>query len=1417
MEGCNIPQSPAPTPQHQHQHQQEQAILPTPNDSVPSYYYQQRHPHHIGKKPPPINIKGKNTKRKPRPLKAAAVEKAAGKTGLFGGKRGGRLTKQRSFSRQLSNVDRRFSRTVPRLIITNDEEPDRLTNPLLAMVPESSKRTVASGGSFASSPSGFDSNNNNNIPSLSATAVTTTTKRAIIPAAELMNSASIVFHRPDTYPISYLARVLGFDVDVPDMRVLLRRGVETVEDTKDGASTLPPFPTPIPDPQTLSFRKDSVFFQIPKLGTYFEQYKLQTLVDQTSGLGDRDDQQTLDYIDPLYKALLQHGWNAKRAKPLTSGAASKFVQQQQLQQPHRLMITEMAREMLNMSDDWTFQDWASYSQAQEQKQQQQQEVADSTSMTTCTPKVKGGGSEQDAPATVGFSRSNSYRRRSNVGSMWTIDGKQVFSHIPSHIFGILACYKGEPAALLKYQFQWYYLPTSETKNDYQEENYQADPSQAVEAELMMVVNGFGHPVKEQNSGERTDEVSVDHRKVVAVGLEQQDSAKVETNLGRGGGDQPRITLNLVAAKLDDTVKMIMLSLALEHTRACDVWYGVWDVPVALSEQTKKLFRMVHLPSTNSVTTPSEPEADRCDAVVRTILTSESIPMICDLKKCSSRYAILAMRDKFKESFSPKQNESPKEDLLGGDVCTPRRWLVNFPSTEIAQNFFRNPKSSAKVDERVGTRNHEGKSEAYTSANGAARNAVVRLRVELDSSKNVGIFRVTPNGYEKLEMPICVTTNLVSQPKNSDEAKDELKEGTTVGNVGARNVESTVTSNSEADLNDVEWKFLRYFPITTNDCSTLSSGDEVVTELMKKQKELLELETSLEPMARRILAKVVEERIEYERPGARRIRETCKRILKQNEANVTRRKELDQVWQDQLEQDMNAVCSICDDGEVTPENQILFCESCNVAVHQLCYGIEKVPDGDYYCIACRYYKRDRLMETMSNRQLTVKDASTTSRTALDPLPICCELCPVRQGAYTQSAFHFSSEIKWVHMTCAKWQGLDFVNKNDPSLLEDVTDLKRHFRRLAVSCCICQGKRGAYNKCRQMGCNNWCHVSCARESGLCEVVHGEDVVGYVEENPWTLLCPSHSDRTQDSCEGKKRKATPVEFLVDAAREFPEESLPDPRPDTLKPFNKLTASERKVALSQRSYEDKFFEEILTKKLAGVRCEVCDTVEEDGKNLSRCVGCGCVVCFACQLVEDADMQEQRHFKCYACLTKSSNASNEADSTVRPQCIMCQQKGGLLLAATANPISRRSYWKQNPKELKRSLFGTTCFAHALCAYWSQNVRVNHATCSVNTSNVVLANGRQFVKGKIRCGLCGLKNGLKSRCVNAKCRAHGETKTPYHFHVTCARQAGLEASHNDDPTMGFYGKCRVAASIAPRGRFSPEFRFYSELLCPWIK
>jgi hypothetical protein len=102
---------------------------------------------------------------------------------------------------------------------------------------------------------------------------------------------------------------------------------------------------------------------------------------------------------------------------------------------------------------------------------------------------------------------------------------------------------------------------------------------------------------------------------------------------------------------------------------------------------------------------------------------------------------------------------------------------------------------------------------------------------------------------------------------------------------------------------------------------------------------------------------------------------------------------------------------------------------------------------------------------------------------------------------------------------------------------------------------------------------------------------------------------------------------------------------------------------------------------------------------------------------------------------------------------------------------------------------------------WLKSLEVNGALCQVDCSNVVLSHGKGYIHGKTRCGLCGSRGGLKARCLDIDCRARGERRAPYLFHVTCARQAGFEVWHDDHQDEGdeFYGTSTAGSRSALMG------------------
>ncbi len=45
------------------------------------------------------------------------------------------------------------------------------------------------------------------------------------------------------------------------------------------------------------------------------------------------------------------------------------------------------------------------------------------------------------------------------------------------------------------------------------------------------------------------------------------------------------------------------------------------------------------------------------------------------------------------------------------------------------------------------------------------------------------------------------------------------------------------------------------------------------------------------------------------------------------------------------EDEEALCAVCSGGLSVAPNYIVFCERCDVAVHQHCYGIADIPPGE----------------------------------------------------------------------------------------------------------------------------------------------------------------------------------------------------------------------------------------------------------------------------------------------------------------------------------------------------------------------------------------------------------------------------------------------------------------------------------------
>jgi hypothetical protein len=132
---------------------------------------------------------------------------------------------------------------------------------------------------------------------------------------------------------------------------------------------------------------------------------------------------------------------------------------------------------------------------------------------------------------------------------------------------------------------------------------------------------------------------------------------------------------------------------------------------------------------------------------------------------------------------------------------------------------------------------------------------------------------------------------------------------------------------------------------------------------------------------------------------------------------------DVAHEDEDKDQEDTVCMCCFDGTSVEGNRILFCDGCNSAIHQACYGVTEIPEEDFFCERCKGIQAivyDEDFETSPESLLNVRDM------------IKCCLCPLYHGGMKAT-----TDGRWVHLCCAAWSGNAIIHDMNEMSPIDIT--------------------------------------------------------------------------------------------------------------------------------------------------------------------------------------------------------------------------------------------------------------------------------------------------------------------------------------------------------------------------------------------
>lgn len=156
---------------------------------------------------------------------------------------------------------------------------------------------------------------------------------------------------------------------------------------------------------------------------------------------------------------------------------------------------------------------------------------------------------------------------------------------------------------------------------------------------------------------------------------------------------------------------------------------------------------------------------------------------------------------------------------------------------------------------------------------------------------------------------------------------------------------------------------------------------------------------------------------------------------------------------------DGMCSVCTRVDFDDTNQIIYCDGCDTCVHQACYGVQSIPQGQWLCDRCeekfqrKWKKREELQYAMlennrANKSETEQVAMT--KDFVKDNEIGCLFCPNKGGPFKKT-----EDGRWAHLSCALW--IPAVDIGDRALMEPIIGVENiDNERYDLVCVICKNK-------------------------------------------------------------------------------------------------------------------------------------------------------------------------------------------------------------------------------------------------------------------------------------------------------------------------------------------------------------------------